>query len=118
MEPPTTPDPKAAAKEKGDARVALERGKVEANRSRRASAASVALDATDGEAWLILGAAYQQQGNMKDARRCYKACLDQGKRGPRNECSAMLPVKGADSKGEQIDGQRVDERVPAVDATV
>jgi Flp pilus assembly protein TadD len=49
----------------------------------------VALDPTDGEAWLILGAAYQEKGDMKNARRSYKACLEQGKRGPKYECAAM-----------------------------
>ena len=48
-----------------------------------------ALDPTDGEAWLILGAAYQEKGDMKNARRSYKACLEQGKRGPKYECAAM-----------------------------
>jgi Flp pilus assembly protein TadD len=51
---------------------------------------SVQLDPTDGEAWLILGAAYQTKGDAKEARRCYKSCVEQGKRGPRNECAAML----------------------------
>ena len=80
-------DPKAAAKEKNIARSALERGKhadaIEAGEK------SVALDPTDGEAWLILGAAYQEKGDMKNARRSYKACLEQGKRGPKYECAAM-----------------------------
>jgi len=26
---------------------------------------------------------------MKNARRSYKACLEQGKRGPKYECAAM-----------------------------
>jgi hypothetical protein len=83
-----TPDPKAAAKEKAASRTALEWGKVKA--SIEAGERSVALDPTDGEAWLILGAAYQQKGDAKEARRCFKACMDQGKRGPKGECSAML----------------------------
>jgi hypothetical protein len=82
------PDPKAAAKEKAASRTALEWGKVKA--SIEAGERSVALDPTDGEAWLILGAAYQQKGDAKEARRCFKACMDQGKRGPKGECSAML----------------------------
>ena len=82
------PDPKAAAKEKAASRNALEWGKVKD--SIEAGERSVALDPTDGEAWLILGAAYQQKGDGKEARRCFKACLDQGKRGPKGECSAML----------------------------
>jgi hypothetical protein len=86
--PAATPDPKAAAKEKGTARAALERGALA--KSIEAGERSVALDPGDGEAWLILGAAYQQKGDMKDARRCYKACMDQGKRGPKNECAEML----------------------------
>ncbi|HEY8091743.1 MAG TPA: hypothetical protein VIF09_27955 [Polyangiaceae bacterium] len=85
--PPAQPDPVAAAKEKTTSRNALERGKnadaIEAGEK------SVALDPTDGEAWLILGAAYQAKGDMKNARRSYKACIEQGKRGPRGECMAM-----------------------------
>jgi hypothetical protein len=85
--PAATPDPVAAAKEKVTSRNALERGKnadaIEAGER------SVALDPTDGEAWLILGAAYQAKGDMKNARRSYKACLEQGKRGPKSECAAM-----------------------------
>jgi hypothetical protein len=81
------PDPKAAAKEKNDCRAALERGKVAD--AIEAGERSVALDATDGEAWLILGAAYQEKGDMKNARRSYRACLEQGKRGPKDECAAM-----------------------------
>jgi hypothetical protein len=80
-------DPKAALKEKNTARSLLERGKnadaIEAGEK------SVALDPTDSEAWLILGAAYQEKGDMKNARRSYKACLEQGKRGPKYECAAM-----------------------------
>ncbi len=80
-------DPKAAAKEKNSARTLLERGKH--NDAIEAGERSVALDPTDGEAWLILGAAYQEKGDMKNARRSYKACLEQGKRGPKYECAAM-----------------------------
>jgi hypothetical protein len=84
---PAEPDPKAAAKEKNASQNALERGKVTA--AIEAGERSVALDPTDGEAWLILGAAYQEKGDMKNARRSYKACLEQGKRGPKYECAAM-----------------------------
>jgi len=81
------PDPEAAAKEKNDCRAALERGKVAD--AIEAGERSVALDPTDSEAWLILGAAYQQKGDMKNARRSYRACLEQGKRGSKSECAAM-----------------------------
>ena len=81
------PDPKAAAKEKNNARTLLERGKMAD--AIEAGERSVALDPTDAEAWLILGASYQEKGDMKNARRSYKACLEQGKRGPKYECAAM-----------------------------
>jgi len=81
-------DPAAAAQAKTAARKALEGARL--NASIEAGERSVELDPTDGEAWLILGAAYQQKGAWKDARRCYKACVDQGNRGPRAECAAML----------------------------
>jgi len=79
---------KTAPEEKKDARVSLERGKVKD--AIAAGERSVALDPTDGEAWLILGAAYQEAGKGADARRCFNACLKQGKKGPLNECRAML----------------------------
>ena len=66
---------------------------LEARRLPEAIAAgerAVALDSTDGEAWLILGAAYQEFGQMVEARRCYRACVTMGKRDPRGECAAML----------------------------
>jgi hypothetical protein len=78
-------DPKA---EKAKARSLLEnRRLVEAI---AAGERSVALDPTDGEAWLILGAAYQEKGNMVEARRAYASCVKEGKTGPRDECSKML----------------------------
>lgn len=79
---------KTALQEKNDARRALERGKVAD--AIAAGERSVALDATDGEAWLLLGAAYQEKGNNAEARRCYTACIKEGKRGPVGECRAML----------------------------
>ncbi len=82
---PAEPDPKAAAKEKHDSQLALERGKV--GDAIDAGERSVALDPSDAEAWLILGAAYQEKGDQKNARRSFKACLEQGKRGPKWECA-------------------------------
>jgi hypothetical protein len=92
---PTTPDvanvvtgDKTALQEKTDARRALEGSKPAA--AIAAGERSVALDPTDGEAWLLLGAAYQESGKLAEARRCYAACAKQGKRGPLEECRAML----------------------------
>ena len=87
VEPPA-PDPKAAAQEKRDCRSFLERGALK--KAVEAGERSVALDPTDGEAWLLLGAAYQTQGKAGEARRCFTACLKQGKRGSLGECRAML----------------------------
>jgi tetratricopeptide (TPR) repeat protein len=81
-------DPEVAGREKGVSRAALERGRL--GEAIGAGERSVSLDPSDGEAWLILGAAYQQQGNASEARRCYKACIETGRRGPKNECAAML----------------------------
>jgi len=91
---PQPPAPQAvtaapqAVTEKSTSQAALERGKIAA--SIAAGERSVALDPTDGEAWLVLGAAYQAQGNANEARRCYSACIQKGNRGPRRECAAML----------------------------
>ncbi len=82
-----TPDPKEAAKAKRASQAALERGKI--GDAIEAGERSVSLDPTDAEAWLILGAAYQSKGDQKSARRSFKSCLEQGKRGPRWECAQM-----------------------------
>jgi tetratricopeptide (TPR) repeat protein len=82
---PAEPDPKAAAKEKHASQLALERGK--AGEAIEAGERSVALDPSDAEAWLILGAAYQEKGDAANARRSFKSCLSEGKRGPKWECA-------------------------------
>jgi len=82
-----TPDPKEAAKAKRASQAALERGKVAD--AIESGERSVALDPTDAEAWLILGAAYQTKGDQKNARRSFKSCLEQSKRGPKWECAQM-----------------------------
>jgi Flp pilus assembly protein TadD len=85
--PPIVAGPQAIV-EKSASQAALERGNVGA--SIAAGERSVALDPTDAESWLILGAAYQQQGNDHDARRCFVACMRNANRGPKRECAAML----------------------------
>jgi len=82
-----TPDPKEAAKAKRSSQAALERGKL--GDAIESGERSVALDPTDAEAWLILGAAYQEKGDQKNARRSFKSCLEQSKRGPKWECAQM-----------------------------
>jgi tetratricopeptide (TPR) repeat protein len=77
-----------AKEEKTKARMLLERRKVA--EAIEAGERSVALDPTDGEAWLILGAAYQEKGNIAAARGAYSSCLKEGKSGPRHECAKML----------------------------
>jgi hypothetical protein len=79
---------KTALQEKNDSRRALERGKLAD--AIAAGERAVALDPTDGEAWLLLGAAYQEKGKNADARRCYSSCVKEGKRGPLGECRALL----------------------------
>ncbi len=79
---------KTAGQEKAAARQALESGR--AGVAIEAGERSVALDPTDGEAWLLLGAAYQEKGKTGDARRCFNSCLKQGKKGPIGECRQML----------------------------
>lgn len=81
-------DPEAAKADKKIAQKALERGKLAD--AIEAGERSVAADPTDSEAWLILGASYQEKGKIAEAKRCYRACIEQGKRGPKGECAAML----------------------------
>jgi hypothetical protein len=85
---PAAAGDKTAAQEKKASQAALERGKIQ--EAIDAGERSVALDPTDGEAWLILGAAYQMKGKAADARRCFISCTKQGKKGPIGECAAML----------------------------
>ncbi len=79
---------KRAKAEKAKAQGALDRGAVQA--AIDAGERSVALDETDGEAWLLLGAAYQEKGRLSDAQRAYQACTQKGKRGPIRDCAAMI----------------------------
>ncbi len=80
--------PKNAWQEKQAAKAALERGSSGA--AIAAGERSVALDPSDGEAWLVLGGAYQAMGNNGQAKRCYNACISQGKKGPTGDCKDML----------------------------
>jgi hypothetical protein len=80
--------PASALEERGASRDALEHGKLAL--SIEAGERSVALDPTDAEAWLVLGAAYQERGQPGEARRCYKTCLVKATWGPRTECREML----------------------------
>jgi type IV secretory pathway VirB10-like protein len=79
--------PAGATKEREASRFALERGDL--GTAVAAGERSVALDPSDGEAWLVLGAAYQARGELAQAKRCYRACVEQGSRGPKAECRAM-----------------------------
>ena len=80
--------PKNAYQEKVSAKAALERGANGA--AIAAGERSVSLDPSDAEAWLVLGAAYQASGNVGQAKRCFKSCVSQGKRGPVSDCRDML----------------------------
>ena len=80
--------PKNAWQEKQAAKAALERGSNSV--AIQAGERSVALDPSDGEAWLVLGGAYQAMGNNAQAKRCYNACVSQGKKGPISDCKDML----------------------------
>ena len=70
------------------ARQALESGRTGV--AIEAGERSVALDPTDGETWLLLGAAYQEKGRAADARKAFTSCIKEGKKGPIGECRAML----------------------------
>lgn len=85
---PTDDDIKTAVTQKRAAQQSLERGKLDD--AIASSEKAVELNPTDGEAWLILGASYQQKGKLPEARKAFKACTEQGKKGPIGECRAML----------------------------
>ncbi len=84
---PAELDPKAALKERRQAQRSLDNGKIADAIDH--GEASVKLDPTDAEAWLLLGAAYQMKGDLASAKRSFGSCLKEGKRGPRGECAAM-----------------------------
>ncbi len=85
---PLAPHAKSALEEKEAARHLLGR-----NRTKDAMAAaerSVALDPSDAEAWLILGAIHQDLGHGANARASFRSCAKEAKKGPIAECRAML----------------------------
>ncbi len=92
IEPTEAPKPAPtgdAKEEKAACRSALERGKVAD--AIEAGERAVALDETDAEAWLLLGAAYQEKGKLADARRAYTSCVKLGVKGKHTtECAQML----------------------------
>jgi hypothetical protein len=79
---------KTEAQERDDARRLLERGK--SKDAAEAAARATALDPTDGDAWLFLGAADMDLGKAADAREAFTQCVKQGKRGQISECRSML----------------------------
>jgi Flp pilus assembly protein TadD len=80
-------DADAAAPLKAFAQRALEKGKLAD--AIDAGEQATALDSTDAKSWLVLGGAYQDRGDMVNARRCYRACAEHATRGPVNECRAL-----------------------------
>jgi tetratricopeptide (TPR) repeat protein len=83
------PEPASEAFEKKRAsQQALEKGKLVL--SIELGERAVELDPTDADSWLILGAAYLQRGDIKNARRCFSSCVGQATSGQRKECAAML----------------------------
>ncbi len=81
------PSAQSAAEAKKASLKALERGHLAD--AIEAGEQSVALDPGDADAWLVLGAAYQQRGHYAEARRCFTTCAAQAQRGPRRECRAL-----------------------------
>jgi hypothetical protein len=77
-----------ALEKKRASQQALEKGKL--SLSIELGERAVALDPTDGDSWLILGAAYMQRRDIENARRCFSSCVTQATSGQRKECAAML----------------------------
>jgi hypothetical protein len=48
------------------------------------------IDDRDGEAWLLLGASYQEKGRIDLARQCYAACAQKARLDPKGECAALM----------------------------
>ncbi len=88
-----TPDAAAQAAEdekqaKQTAEGALEKGHTA--QAIEAGERAVGLDPTDAEAWLLLGAGYDQRGAYAQARRSFASCAHLATHGPRRECAALL----------------------------
>jgi cytochrome c-type biogenesis protein CcmH/NrfG len=81
-------DPKEAKREKKAAQRALERGKLDA--AIASGTRSVALDPTDAEAWLVLGAAYMEKHDTASARKAFTSCTTTATHGSKKECASML----------------------------
>ena len=93
-EPKPEPAPPPAAPAEDDARLAkrqalraFERGDVAT--ALTAGERATTLDPSDAEAWLVLGAAQQRRGQDTLARRTFRECVKQARRGPRDECVAL-----------------------------
>jgi hypothetical protein len=91
IEKPIAAAPKALINEarsaKKEALRAFERGDFAT--ALTAGQNAIALDPADAEAWLVVGAVHQQRGNDAAARKIYKSCASQARRGPREECAAL-----------------------------
>ncbi len=85
---PTEAEKKSAAQEKRACQSLLDQGAFA--KAVEAGERSVQLDPSDGEAWLMLGAAYQSMGKGAEARRAFSSCVAEGKKGPIGDCRAML----------------------------
>jgi len=78
----------SAAEDKKAALEALNKGKLPD--AVAAGERSTTADPTDAEAWLVLGAAYQDQGNFIAAQRCFHTCVAEAKRGDVRECKFLM----------------------------
>ncbi len=91
VDPATTAAPAASSAESvalaALAQKALEKGKL--GDAIDAGEQATTLDPGDARSWLVLGGAYQERGDMQNARRCYTACVQHATRGPVNECRAL-----------------------------
>jgi hypothetical protein len=83
------PDSAGAEQTKQASLAALKDGKLDD--AIAAGEQATALDPTDADAWLILGAAYQNKGDIAAARRCYRTCTQHATRGEIRECTFLLP---------------------------
>jgi hypothetical protein len=86
--PADTLNPESAEDDKRASLAALEQRKLA--EAIVAGERATELDPTDADAWLILGAAYHDQGNFLAARKCYAECTKQAKRGEVRECTFLL----------------------------
>src|SRR6266542_4042539 len=80
-------DPAPRTGTKADVRRLLDRGHM--REAVAAAREALEADPSDAETYLLLGAALQETGQWRESAAVFARCVDEAKRGPKNECRAL-----------------------------